>query len=167
MNRLVVLEIDIIFRRGDQMATIMNWTDQFKLGVEAMDDQHFELINRVNRLIIAHDKEENCDSVEELLTFLKSYVVKHFGDEERLQSQYLYPDYDDHRKVHAEFVKVVEAFEQAFIESLNSENENDCKVLLFKINNHLVEWLTHHINESDRLVAEHIQKVIKIDSDTK
>lgn len=36
----------------------------------------------------------------------------------------------------------------------------DCKDLLYKINEKLVDWLSKHIDQSDRLVAEHIKKVL-------
>jgi len=142
------------------MAPIIKWTDQFKLGIEEMDDQHFELITRINRLIIAHDNDENRDSIESLLTFLKSYVVEHFGAEEHLQRQYHYAGYDEHRKEHFEFVKLVAEFEHAFKKTADCSVNGDCKDLLYEINNKLVDWLSNHIDQSDRLVAEHIKKVL-------
>lgn len=141
------------------MSPTIKWTDQFKLGIEEMDDQHFELITRVNRLIIAHQEEENIAVIEDLLTFLKSYIVEHFGAEEHLQRQYHSPDYQNHRKEHFDFVQIVGQFEQAFKQTKYCTVNGDCKDLLLKMNGQLVEWLTKHIQESDRKVAEHILKI--------
>ncbi len=136
----------------------LNWTDKFVLGVKSIDDQHFELVNRINKLIVANNTDENIEIIQDLLSFLKNYVVEHFSTEEELQREYSYPEYKEHRVEHFDFVKRVAEFENQYKKYLESESKDKCKNLLHEINGELVNWLSKHIDGSDRKVAEHILK---------
>lgn len=143
------------------MTPVIKWTEQLQLGIDEIDDQHFELITRVNRLIIAHHNDENKVVIEELLAFLKSYVIEHFGSEEHLQRQYHYPEYENHRKEHFSFVQMVVEFEHAFKNTHACSINGDCKNLLLDMNLKLSDWVVNHIGHSDRKMAEHILRIHK------
>lgn len=130
-----------------------SWSDKFLLGVKKIDEQHMELINQINKLVVVNNMNENTETIKELVTFLKEYVVYHFTSEEELQLKYAYPHYKEHRIEHFNFLKKVVNFESQF---LRSDSEDQRKNLLHKMNGELVNWLSEHINDSDRKVAEHL-----------
>ena len=64
----------------------MIWRDSLKIGVEEIDNQHFELFKRVNSFIRAVHKSDtiSIETVRETLEFMEEYVIKHFKYEEEL-----------------------------------------------------------------------------------
>ncbi len=81
----------------------MEWTNELSVGVEAIDNQHKELIHRLNTFYDSLSTDSQA-KVMEMLAFLSDYVVSHFRDEEALQVRYNYPGYVDHRKLHQAFM---------------------------------------------------------------
>ena len=57
------------------------WTDELSVGVDAMDDQHKELVTKINKLVedLAGDSPEAYNDFKDLAGF----VVQHFDDEEK------------------------------------------------------------------------------------
>jgi hemerythrin len=67
-------------------------------GIQKIDMQHKELIDRLNRLISL--KADSDEEVRRMLDFLDGYIVRHFGDEETLQIQSNYPKFERHKSQH-------------------------------------------------------------------
>ena len=55
---------------------------------------------------------------------LKDYTVYHFNTEEELFIKYKYPEYDEHKKEHDDFIE--------YIESVNLENIDDNQKMFLK-----------------------------------
>ncbi len=61
------------------------FTEKYKLGVELIDSEHqrlFEIIRETNELtndVLFNDK---YDDIKKIISELKDYTIKHFGDEE-------------------------------------------------------------------------------------
>ncbi len=129
----------------------MEWSESLSVGVERIDSQHRELISRVNAFFVATKAEKGPEEVKKVLDFLSSYVVTHFAEEEALQVQYGYPDYQAHRKLHQDFVKEVA--------SLRSELEKSgftaagCSLVGMT----LVNWLVSHISMQDKSIGKYIK----------
>jgi len=85
-----------------------NWENSLVLGVKQIDDEHQELIKKVNVLFDAlGDPNKSSLVILETIDFLATYVVDHFNSEEKLQKKYHYPAFNDHHKIHEDFKKEV------------------------------------------------------------
>ena len=83
---------------------------------------------------------------------MASYAEIHFADEERLQIEHKYPDYENHKRLHEGFkVKSLDLIHQ-YIANEYFEN------LLSDIQTVLVDWLLTHFKQEDFKIAEHIRK---------
>ncbi len=129
----------------------MEWTPDLSVGVEAIDNQHKELIQRMNRFFESMEG-DNRQKVLDMLAFLGDYVVTHFRDEEALQVRYNYPGYAEHKKLHQDFVKDVGEMTE------NIKNNGFTVASKAMVGMTLTSWLTLHIRRADKAVGDYIRR---------
>jgi hemerythrin len=83
----------------------ITWKEDLKIGVDQIDNQHKELISRIDGLFEACNNGKGKEEVLNVVDYLGEYVVTHFSDEEALQRKYGYPEYDMHKQLHTQFIK--------------------------------------------------------------
>ena len=128
-----------------------SWDKSLETGNTAIDAQHKSLINAINDLLAACGEGKGRGEVAKTLDFLQNYVIKHFGDEEKLQIKSNYPDYKEHRKKHEGFKEVVKEIAEEY-------NEKGTTIqLVAKVNTTMGRWLINHIKTEDKKVAAHIK----------
>lgn len=128
------------------------WNDDLKTGNTLIDSQHKELIKAINSLMVACSQGKGRAEIERTLIFLEQYTAKHFSDEEKLQLQYRYPDYQNHKRYHEGFKAVVRDL------GAQLRAEGPTIALLGQVNARIGDWLIHHIKREDTRVAAHISK---------
>jgi len=130
------------------------WNEAFESGVSVIDEQHKQLFNAVNAFQQAYSSGQDSDErLRETLNFLVNYTVEHFRDEEALQVQYDFPDYMRHRQQHGDFTKTV----LALVDRFNQEGAND--TLMLEMYETIGNWLVHHIQSDDFVVAAYIREM--------
>jgi len=80
--------------------TLIDWREEFQVGVAAVDHEHRELIGLINRL---HDDMLARDSdvtVSEYLGEIYARISAHFALEERLMREARYDQYVEHKADH-------------------------------------------------------------------
>ena len=122
--------------------------DNLITGNEMIDSQHRELIDRINSLLIACEKEDAAEEAAEMLKYLSDYVNFHFEAEEKFQEEIGYPGIKEHKAKHAEFKQTVGALEMM----LGHTNSPRFTSL---VQNQMIDWLYTHIKGFDRSVAEY------------
>lgn len=133
----------------------MEWSDNLSVGVDTIDNQHKELINRVNAFYAALRKENSKEETLKVLDFLSSYMVRHFKDEEAIQVKYNYPKYAEHRKIHKEFIETVKGV-TADLEA-NGVTTAASTMIAMTVTN----WLVNHISIQDKDIGRHIRENYK------
>ena len=125
----------------------IEWTQKLAVGVEAIDAQHRELFQHVNRLVSALEACKGEAEVAGLVQFLGDYVVRHFSDEERLMTRAGYPDAPAHKKLHeafvAEFVKL----------KADLTKHGASPALATQLNHKVGGWLIDHVGRTDRALG--------------
>jgi hemerythrin len=129
----------------------MIWTENLAVGVDMIDNQHKALIQAINDLFDACSDGKGRKKISETMDFLQNYVGTHFGDEEKLQQKYGYPDYNNHRKLHAEFVSSFLVYKNQL------ETEGPSIALVAKFNSFVSNWLIYHISREDKKIGEFIK----------
>jgi hemerythrin len=129
----------------------IQWTSALETGHHLIDSQHRELINVINQLLEACIQGQAADKIAPTVEFLDSYTKKHFSEEEALQQKSHYPDYENHRKLHADFLKVVAEL------SAELKQTGLTPTLTNKIVRNVGGWLTNHIQQQDTKVAAHLK----------
>ena len=127
------------------------WDSSLESGYDKVDNQHKQLVAAVNNLMEASASGKGDQAVMETLDFLTGYAVKHFMDEEKLQVQFNYPDYLNHKRLHDEFKKTV----GEFVEKVR--NEGPTQSVINEVSNAIGAWLLNHIKGDDFRMATFVK----------
>lgn len=116
-----------------------------------IDSEHKQLIKAINDLLEACSKGQGRAQVAQTAKFVYDYTSKHFADEERLQLQYKYPDYPNHKRYH-------ESFKKSILDIMKKLDQQGATVaMVSEINLTLAGWLTNHIKREDKKLAAFIR----------
>lgn len=120
-------------------------------GYPLIDNQHKQLFEAVNRLMDACSKGKGRDQIQETVNFLGDYVMKHFGDEERLQTRSNYPGYTSHKQFHDGYRRQLAEVAQMLVQ------EGPTVKALGELNR-IVAILITHIRTEDKRMAKFVQE---------
>ncbi len=120
-------------------------------GYQLIDNQHKQLFEAVNRLMDACSKGKGRDQIQETVNFLGDYVMKHFGDEERLQTRSNYPGYTSHKQFHDGYRRQLAEVAQMLVQ------EGPTVKALGELNR-IVAILITHIRTEDKRMAKFVQE---------
>jgi hemerythrin len=112
-------------------------------GVVEVDDQHRELIKKLNELFDRMMKGEGADALKGLLDFLGQYAAWHFGREENCMDAYRCPAAASNKQAHAEFIRVFSGLKARLAA------EGPTTKLVVETQQQLSTWLTAHIVRID------------------
>ncbi len=130
------------------------------VGVEFIDNQHKEMFNRINRVLVAVRDKDSPEVVVATLGFLAKYVGEHFSAEHEEMIKHKYPAMNTHMEQHEYFAKEVAEFRARLKEEGTSEQ------LLIEMKKLLVDWFSSHIDKVDRSLGRFIKLRAKPDSST-
>ena len=130
------------------MNALIAWGDQLKVGLPLIDSQHEQLISLANLLYLAMKAQRGREVLNRLFVDLANYTVWHFDTEENLMLENGFPNAAAHIHEHAELKRTVaELAEKAKLKQLE---------VTLETMNFLRDWLSQHINHTDRRLAEFI-----------
>ncbi len=146
---VVAAFVEVIKER--ETACLFPWDDAMSVGNPRIDEQHRILIDTVNQLAgvgSLHNHYAVAMIIDELLV----YAAFHFDFEEKLMSSADFPHFDEHQRMHQEFVRWVEDFRDDFI--AYGKKALGEPVLAF-----LKDWLKQHIFEEDQRYRPFVEKL--------
>ena len=120
----------------------MQWTDQLETGIPKIDEQHKELFRQTEILL----DRSKVGRINETVSFLGDYVLKHFIDEQGLQAAVHYPKAEAHKKYHAAFSDKIRELKKKVEEA----GEDTKYKLATEINQAVIRWLKDHIMVHDK-----------------
>lgn len=126
-------------------------TQDLFTGNQLIDTQHKQLFDAVNSLMDACAQGKGRDQIQETLNFLSNYVMKHFGDEERLQTRTNYPGYTSHQQFHTGYRRQLAQVAQLLVQ------EGPTVKALGELNR-IVAVLITHIRTEDKRMARFVQE---------
>ncbi len=127
------------------------FTNNLVTGNKTIDEQHKELISKINSLLQAVESNQEQAAAMRTLNFLNDYVIYHFEAEENLQKEVGYPGLKEHQKQHAILKQTV-----ADLTDMLTEEEGASPAFVEQLNVKVIDWLYRHIEGFDRSVAEYI-----------
>jgi hemerythrin-like metal-binding protein len=120
---------------------VIVWTEQYSVGVKKLDEQHEQLFTIVNELIANQYAADASNLIPEILEKVTTYASYHFKTEERIMSEYGYPEHASQVRDHTAFsVKIAR-----FCMDAIGRNNN----VIGDLRDYLTDWLTRHILQSD------------------
>jgi hemerythrin len=128
------------------------WDPSLAVGVSYIDEQHQELFQRIDALLVALHALKGKEEAIRLMAFLDEYVIEHFGGEADLMEKLAYPGAAAHLAQHRHFVNTC----RALLEELKARGPG--LALALRINTEVGNWLREHILKTDRALARYILK---------
>lgn len=134
------------------------WDTKLETGDITIDAQHKQLVNKYNWLYsvctVTSDllKFDKVSEVTKVLNFLQAYTAKHFADEEAILLKCNFPDYENHKLLHEEFLKRVDKMSEMFKKM--GFTEEFAKIVYSQIG----IWLVEHLNNEDSKIATYLNK---------
>ena len=83
--------------------TVITFDDNLITGNKTIDEQHKELIDRIQQFVSACESEDARVKAIKMLDYLDEYTEFHFKEEEKVQKDVDYPGLEEHIKKHEEF----------------------------------------------------------------
>lgn len=120
---------------------------ELTIGIEEIDRQHEELLDRMDNLRDAMRRGQSNDVIRNTLKFLETYVVEHFDTEVKYMQRYNYTGILLHKAEHETFMKDFAALKEKFT-SLQAQGESTT-FLGVDIVRKLNDWFTKHIATVD------------------
>ena len=136
--------------------TLIEWKEQYSLGVPAIDHEHRELIDLINALYAsvagsATNTTTATDSdvtVADFLGELYARVGAHFALEEKIMRDNDYDEYHDHKADHERLLDDVR--------DLMDDYEDGAYVDMEEFGKRLDEWFSEHFRTRDARLHKRI-----------
>lgn len=138
------------------------WKESYKIGVETIDEQHFQLFQMVEQLLVTLEKEQmpqNKQAYFEAISFMKEYVMKHFKEEEQYQESIFYKDIEKHKQEHRNFAKTILEYEKRLLQA-----EYDKKEVKNFVGT-LTAWLIYHVKNVDQKMVNKKSNLLENEAD--
>jgi len=120
--------------------SLMNWQDDYSVGVKEIDDQHKKMFDLINRLYESIKESKDRKLREEFLQELSNYGKFHLKTEEDYFEKFKYPQKEEHVKIHDLYRNKIKEF----------VNKKDDIFLSFEIIDYLEDWWLEHITSVDK-----------------
>ena len=121
--------------------TLIEWKDQYSLGVAEVDHEHRELVELINTLYENLSQTNSEIAVADFLGELYARIAAHFALEEKIMRDSEYDEYEDHKADHERLLDG--------IRDLMDDYEDGVYVDVERFGKDLDEWFTEHFRTRD------------------
>lgn len=131
---------------------LKDWSDDYLLGVDAIDAQHKGFFDATHRL---YDSILNCEgekAVEETLEFLRDYASRHFQAEEAFMQKHGFPQLEYHKRLHVEFFEALDMLLDELRVFGPSQDLAERALVIAQ------DWLIDHIIDEDTQYSAYVKE---------
>jgi diguanylate cyclase (GGDEF)-like protein/hemerythrin-like metal-binding protein len=132
--------------------TELIWNEGMSVGIDAIDEDHKQIIAILAKLTSADHGEASEQSINAIFTELEHYVTLHFAREEALLEQVCYVEIKAHKASHQSFIEQLPELKQEWL-------SEDCLACSEKITTFLHKWVINHILVED---LDYVSSVYKL-----
>ena len=120
---------------------LLEWKDEFALGIPSVDHEHRELIQLVNETYGHLSREQSEFTVVDFLGEIYAKISAHFALEERMMCEQSYDQYLDHKADHERLLDEI----RDIMDYVEDESEFDEETFATKLGN----WFSEHFKTKD------------------
>ncbi|MBL0276521.1 MAG: hemerythrin family protein [Anaeromyxobacter sp.] len=131
---------------------MFTWDPMLETGISEIDEQHRLLFRKADAVVDALEAGQGAHDVKRTIQFLADYAALHFETEERYMRAAGYPDADAHAEIHARITRrIMEVAADYHAQGASPSLQKDLDAMIRG-------WLTMHIAEKDRAVADWLKQ---------
>jgi len=123
--------------------TELIWNEGMSVGIDAIDEDHKQIIAILAKLTSAHSEQISKKVIEDIFVELEQYVHLHFSREESLLEKVCYENINEHKAKHQEFIEQLPKLKQQWL----IEDNFACSE---RITTFLHQWIVEHILVEDQ-----------------
>jgi len=121
--------------------TLIEWRNEFKIGIEEVDFEHQELIELINELYVEAKKEDSNTAVMACLGEIYAKISAHFALEEKVMRELKYDQYEGHKEDHEKLLDDIMDIMDEFTDVPTLDEE--------RFGERLNKWFTQHFSTKD------------------
>jgi hemerythrin-like metal-binding protein len=129
---------------------LIEWKEQFSVGVADVDHEHRELIGLINKLHDAMSGEHATLTVPDFLGEIYAHVSAHFALEEKIMREHNYDQYLDHKEDHERLLDEIRDIMDDYEENAYFSDDDFAS--------HVERWFTGHFSTKDSRLHKHLGK---------
>lgn len=122
--------------------TELIWNEGMSVGIDAIDEDHKQIIAILAKLTSAHSEQISKQVIENIFSELEQYVSLHFVREESLLEKACYKNIAAHKESHQKFIEQLPKLKQQWL----IEDNLACSE---RITTFLHKWIVEHILVED------------------
>jgi hemerythrin len=127
-----------------KLPELLRWDEEaMTTGVASIDEQHRELIAKINELYRIHQAGATVEDIKVILKYLGNFAKKHFQEEEELMEKFKCPTRSTNCSAHARFLQDYQELVSNF------SIEQDADQTASEIERMAARWLVSHICRVD------------------
>ncbi|MCL2202735.1 MAG: bacteriohemerythrin [Defluviitaleaceae bacterium] len=131
----------------------MEWSPKYLTGNALVDSEHEQIFAMVTD-VIGQKFKERGEKIETVINFFVSYTLQHFSHELKLMEDSGYPEIQEHKRQHAEYMEKVNALKA----KIETDPNRDISV---EVGDVIADWLENHVLCSDKKMALHYRDWMK------
>lgn len=129
---------------------LVEWRDEFKIGIEDVDFEHKELIDLINQSFNDASQKDSNMAVMYFLGEIYSKISAHFALEEMHMKKLNYDQYDGHKQDHEQLLDDILNIMDEYGDTANINKEEFSK--------RLNEWFINHFKTKDARLHHFLHK---------
>jgi hemerythrin-like metal-binding protein len=130
---------------------MIRWNERYSVNIPAIDEEHREFFDIIGELGAAMKNGQSHEILEQTLDRLVQYAGKHFDNEEKLFREHNYPQREEHKAIHDEFIHKLSEYNDLFRKGSN--------IVSVQLIGFLSDWLVKHIMQEDQQYAKFLAEV--------
>ena len=129
--------------------TLLEWRDEFKIGIKEVDFEHQELIELINESYDEAKKDGSTLAVLDSLGEVFMQISAHFALEEKEMRKLKYDQYEDHKEDHEDLLDSIRDIMDDYEERETLDEE--------EFGERLKDWFVNHFSTKDARLHKFLQ----------
>lgn len=105
---------------------LLQWTDEYEIGIHSVDYEHFALIDVINLLGTRLDPKHGAAEIRKTLGQICKLVAAHFANEESIMRDLHYDRYAEHKADHDRLLEEIREISNGVAD----DPDADCRIQL-------------------------------------
>lgn len=130
---------------------LIEWQDNFSIGIASVDHEHRQMIDLINNLHGRLTAEAPKEEIRRFFGEIDAKIAAHFALEEKEMRDFRYDQFEDHKADHERLLDEIRDIAEAFESEADTEFSET-------LGPRLREWFTEHFSSKDarlhRFLAE-------------
>jgi len=121
---------------------LIEWKDEFEIGIPSVDYEHRNLILMINKLHGKLADRADKSTIVEFLGEIHALITAHFALEEKEMREMAYDEFEEHKEDHEDLMDQIRDMMDTVEQSEGGRAMND-------LGQHLNDWFTRHFRTRD------------------